>query len=623
MPPLCTAWRRPRPPVPMVSPFLALLLLSVLVGGPLAGVVAVAAGTDCQVVVVGGATAGMSAALAAAADNVSTCLLEPTGWVGGQLATHGVPAVDFSPEGYPTQFGQTLDTQHANVSPLFRVVLEGMAKANYRTCWVSPFCYLPDHLVADVLKPMLRAHAPHLRVYYNTVVKNITRVGGRITAVTAITRTARNASACPWAPGMERRVSQQLRDWYSPSESAHYSKEVRTFHAPEVVIDGSYWGEALALSGGAFLQGCDERFDGDTSGLGDDALGQSATFTFHTHMAAGPTAWAGSPYPKDPGWHYDAFAPSPAIHTPDNRLTWDMLWSRRRSFNAAPDGPQPGPGPAPAGIGAHAPRSVGMHPPPHNNATPGDVSLMAWSDYYFGYIHKTKASVARDVREGTWAAGVNLTVLDAAERYSFAAFDFYRNASPPLFRNRTTLNSSRFGTCNGLAPLPYVRDSRRSLGLDGFLLNLSSLAPRQGHPTALAPADRVAIALHGCDIWGHRMKPFEDLYPAYMRRSYPVAPAYIPFRALTNANVSNLLVTGVSMAQSFMVNSAIRMHPIEWASGAAAGAAAAFMANSGLQTTREALAPAHLAGLLNATRRHTQNSWTIDGKVYPPEEDSV
>jgi len=407
--------------------------------------------------------------------------------------------------------------------------------------------------------------------------------------------------------------------------------------------DGSYWGEALALSSGAYLQGCDEAFDGDTSGRGNDILGQSATFTFHTRLAANATAWAGSPYPKDADWHYDAFVPSPAIHTPDHRLTWEMLWSRRRSYNSAFNRTaaeqhqqqqqqhrrslQPqhrGRSTISRFVQAAAAASpadeehLGMNPPPYNNATTGDITLMAWPDYYWGYIHASKTAVAADVASNTWAAGINLTVLDAAERYSFAAFDYFRSAAPAAFRNRSVLDSSHLGTCNGLAKLPYVRDSRRSVGLDGFLLNLSALAPQPGQPTAQVPADRVAIGLHGCDIWGHRMKPFQGDYPPYMQKSYPVAPSFIPFRALTNANVSNLLVSGVSMAQSFMVNSAIRMHPIEWASGAAAGAAAAFITTAGIATTREALMPANLPGLLLATARQTQNQWTIAGKKYPP-----
>lgn len=32
------------------------------------------------------------------------------------------------------------------------------------TCWVSPFCYLPDVVVRTVLQPLLKAHATNLRV---------------------------------------------------------------------------------------------------------------------------------------------------------------------------------------------------------------------------------------------------------------------------------------------------------------------------------------------------------------------------------------------------------------------------------------------------------------------------
>ena len=62
-----------------------------------------------------------------------------------------------------------------------------------------------------------------------------------------------------------------------------------------------------------------------------------------------------------------------------------------------------------------------------------------------------------------------------------------------------------------------------------------------------------------------------------MRIPNSTVPYYIPFRALTVANVSNLLVAGKSMATSFFTNSVNRLHPNEWASGTAAGAAAAMM----------------------------------------------
>lgn len=190
------------------------------------------------------------------------------------------------------------------------------------------------------------------------------------------------------------------------------------------------------------------------------------------------------------------------------------------------------------------PAGVSMNPPPNNTCNPGDVSMMAWSDYYWGYIHESKAKTRERVSSGEWVGGINLTVMDDLEQFSTLAFGYIRDQAPPTFANRSVLDSQHFGTCNGLSRLPYVRDTRRSIGLDGFLLNLTALAKRSGQHTSIPWHDKVALAYHGVDIWGHRMKPFGNLYPSYMQKGYSIdAPSYIPLRALTNANVTNFLVS--------------------------------------------------------------------------------
>ena len=52
----------------------------------------------CDVVVIGGSVAGLSAAVTAAKEGAEVCLLEPTDMLGGQMTANGVPALDFSPE---------------------------------------------------------------------------------------------------------------------------------------------------------------------------------------------------------------------------------------------------------------------------------------------------------------------------------------------------------------------------------------------------------------------------------------------------------------------------------------------------------------------------------------------
>jgi NADPH-dependent 2,4-dienoyl-CoA reductase/sulfur reductase-like enzyme len=53
---------------------------------------------NCDLVVVGGSVAGLSAAVTAAKEGADTCLLEPTDMLGGQMTANGIPALDFSPE---------------------------------------------------------------------------------------------------------------------------------------------------------------------------------------------------------------------------------------------------------------------------------------------------------------------------------------------------------------------------------------------------------------------------------------------------------------------------------------------------------------------------------------------
>jgi hypothetical protein len=57
---------------------------------------------DCSVIILGGSTSSLSAAISSAEENVKTCLIEPTDWLtilynprlGGQITNEAVPAID-------------------------------------------------------------------------------------------------------------------------------------------------------------------------------------------------------------------------------------------------------------------------------------------------------------------------------------------------------------------------------------------------------------------------------------------------------------------------------------------------------------------------------------------------
>lgn len=75
----------------------------------------------------------------------------------------------------------------------------------------------------------------------------------------------------------------------------------------------------------------------------------------------------------------------------------------------------------------------------------------------------------------------------------------------------------------------------------------------------------------------HKMTADTCHLPPYIKPNAHVLPFYIPFRALTVDGHPNVLVAGKNMATSFFVNAATRVHPNEYASGVAAGVAAAMM----------------------------------------------
>jgi hypothetical protein len=102
--------------------------------------------------------------------------------------------------------------------------------------------------------------------------------------------------------------------------------------------------------------------------------------------------------------------------------------------------------------------------------------------------------------------------------------------------------------------------------------------------------------------------------PSYIGEHGDTLPFFVPFRALTNDRIENLLVAGKTMAQSFLANSATRLHPIEWSTGTAAGVAAAYMARTH-KTSRDAYRSIH--ELQTQIRPLAPLEWTIDKRRYP------
>jgi hypothetical protein len=415
------------------------------------------------------------------------------------------------------------------------------------------------------------------RIFYNTVIKRVTKdaSGRRITQVDAIQRTPRPAEErC-------RFLSEELPDWYSPDDSAWFTKTELSFTNFSFVIEGTSWGEVLVLSNASYLQGLMEQFDGDISGIGNSTCGQEFTIDFLEQLQESPTDEPPNPLPEPSGG---------ANYTLDP-FTWEHVWAYRRVNTSAPD--------------AH---SVAVN----------DITIQNFNygnDYGKEFFYLSLSDTQRQRDTNQWQGGVNLDAIQNAERLAYGYHYWFREKAPAQWANRTVLvrSPAATGTCHHLAKLPYMRESRRSVGYQNFLMNLTMITGHARDLHAYIFDDRMCIGCYDVDI--HFMNKCS--YPSYMSDYYPVLPYYIPLRAMTNRDIDNLIPIGKTMAQSFLVNSAVRLHPVEFSIGQAAGVVGAYAVQNNLQSVAEMLKEEHLRRVQSIVKEFTPLSWTINGTRYP------
>ncbi|MDZ4656117.1 MAG: FAD-dependent oxidoreductase [Bythopirellula sp.] len=506
---------------------------------------------DFDVVIAGGSTAAFAAAIASAKSGARTALIEPTDWVGGQLTSSGVPAVDEAwhtitdkETGKPLLSVAKLARDPKNITPNFLSTLTNMKDCG--DCWVSRFCFRPQEYLRTQLLPLQEELGDKLVVFTETVVKRVELdpTGSKIKSLLCIRRIPQAGIS---ANGYDRLPSEDLPDWYSEQASERYKKEILLFNAsgekPIVFIEATEWGEILALSNMEYLQGV-EYVDGERGG--NDSCGQSTVYCFVQELHAEPQehpATRGNP---------DNLGLGDYSEKPD---AWNLIWTYRRIRG-------------------------------NEKPAPGDLCLQNWgysgklnqggNDYPFGYLFKSREATAGELHD--WQGGINLETLAGAEQRALGWHEWFRHNAPSgIDPDQITLAGEELGTGHGLAKLPYIRDTRRAIGLDGYILKFEDLTGPAEQQTGTVFPDRIALGAYPADV-----HPLADCkLPAYLQGAHDTLPFYIPFRALTHYRLENLLVAGKTMAQSFLTNSATRLHPTEWSSGTAAGVAAAHMARTG------------------------------------------
>jgi hypothetical protein len=141
------------------------------------------------------------------------------------------------------------------------------------------------------------------------------------------------------------------------------------------------------------------------------------------------------------------------------------------------------------------------------------------------------------------------------------------------------------GTADGLAPAPYVRESRR------IRAEFTVLEQHIAHP--LRP-DGPEIFRDSVGLGWYRI----DLHPTVSGKGYldlGCWPFQIPLGAMIPIRVENLLPGSKNLGVTHITNGAYRVHPVEWSIGEAAGFLAAFCLERGASPRAVRERPALLA----------------------------
>jgi FAD dependent oxidoreductase len=493
----------------------------------------------CDVLVVGGGTGGVAAALAAARAGRTVCLLEETDWIGGQLTTQGVSALD--EHEHIEQFGgtRTYYALREAIRDHYRHRSSAQAtqpEPNPGACWVTRLAFEP-RVALGILESWLEPFVAtgRLRLFRRTKTAAVETTGpAGETAGDRITRL--------------HAVHLDERRWW-------------TFR-PGIVIDATELGDVLPLAGAEYRLGAESRAQtGEPHAQPHEPKAhcvQSFTYTFVLERTpAGSRHIIGRPEKYE---HYRDSQPyALRIYVHGGEIYGEETrWLDYRVFERA-EGTK-------GGLWTYR-RLVDhtLFPGVHD----ADLSLINWpgNDY-------------RDVSILDLSPLEQARALQDAKRVSLGFLYWLQTEAPGLGPEgphgvpELRLRPDVLGTVDGLAKFPYIREARRLRALT-TVLEQDVSAAHQPNARARHFTDSVGVGWYPIDI--HRAGA-DDVGVSCRTR-----PFQIPMGALIPVRLRNLLAGAKNLGVTHITNGCYRLHPVEWNTGEAAGALAAFA----LETKRD------------------------------------
>ena len=488
-----------------------------------------------EVLVWGGGTDGIAAALQAARSGATTLLLTPGSWVGGMVSAAGVCAPDGN-ELSPWQTG------------LWGALLRELARREplgLDQNWVSCFGYRPATAEA-ILRRWLRAEA-RLQWWPGCRLLEVRRAGDRIDSI----RIER-----PQGPGGGQPSIQEI--------------------GAQVFIDGSDRGELIAVAEAPFRFGWEPREQWQEPSAPEQARLDSEAF-FKEQPIQSPTwVWLGQlrddappAAPCDP-----AVPPLGAAMAPESAVDG--------SRGSLLQGPFEG---SCTAFGLERTLSYGR--------LPGGLVMLNWplhgNDWHGGLESAfasggPAAAFPADAAEAELAA--QMRAHSGAFAQALAVASGGRLKAAKIFPDALAAAAGDLEGDQSLALMPYWREGRRLVGLEVVveqqLLPLGPGACRA--PLPLLPGGSCsAIAVGNYANDHHYPGPDWPLAPKSCRWGgrWSGTPFTIPYGALVSACVSNLLAADKAISVSHMANGATRLQPLVLNLGQAAGLAAALAVRRG------------------------------------------
>ncbi|MEM7735806.1 MAG: FAD-dependent oxidoreductase [Deinococcota bacterium] len=475
-----------------------------------------------DIAIIGGSTGGVAAALAALEQGCGVILTEATDWLGGQLTSQGVSALD--EHKYIETFGGTrtynalrggIRKHYQTMYGLAATMSDGSTPLNPGNGWVSRLCFEPK-VAVDVIDAMLAPfiEAGKLQVLIHCEPVSATQQDGYIQSITL------------------KAIDGQMYDVH-----ARY------------VLDATDLGDVLPLTQTAYVTGAEAQADtGEPHAKAGEAVPnevQGFTYGFVLeHRPHKPRETHTIPKPANYERFKQQYSFTLEAHS-GNPKTFSMFagnlsfWRYRRLIDANLL---------------------------QSSEYPNDLALINWAsnDYYAeNLIDQPKQEQARILQDAKELSLGFLYWLQTEAPRDEGGFGY------PELKLRPDVMASD----DGLSKAPYIRESRRIVArervLEQHITPSSSQTVRAKHYANSVGIGWYAIDLHPCVG-----NPHASTYA-------PTLPFQLPLGALIPKDTHNLLAACKNIGTTHLTNGAYRVHPCEWAVGEAAGHLAAFCCRTG------------------------------------------